>query len=144
MARRDIMNLLAAPLLVLAGSASAYDFGPPTTSFDGRGDMFLGTLQCPNTGMRFQTDDKGRGSVVAVTPIRCGSVTFSNLPWLMTAKDATSAMIRHAVWTTPGASCGPANLEATVSAGLVTVAGGKGACSLNVVLTTSPTLVIVP
>ena len=138
---------MAVALCAVAGSASAasaYGFEPESAVLYGSGELFVGPLACPATGVRLLTDAEGGASVTGVNPVRCPKVVFSGLPWRMVARTETKGFAHKAAWTAPTGPCGPLLLKLAVSHGLVTFAGGTGACAQTLTITTTPALEIDP
>ena len=151
-----LFTVIAAVGLVsfgLANSASAagFKFSPANTKFTGTGptSATLGgvTLACTGT-LKGSTNKAGVGKVTGGSftgAFGCSSVTFTGVPWKMTATSATTATIVGVDFTTPLGSCGPGNLVVQLTGGVFSYNGPFDQCSnITLSLKTTPTLSIVP
>ncbi len=151
-----LFTVIAAVGLVSAGladgaNAAGFKFSPPSTKFTATGptSATLNGVTLPCTGtLKGSTTATGVGKVTGGSftgQIGCSSVTFTGVPWKMTATTATTATIFGVDFSTPLGSCGPANLVVQLTGGVFTYNGPFDQCSnITLSLTTKPTLSIVP
>ena len=137
--------------LANGANAAGFKFSPASTKFVGKGPTSATlngvTLACTGT-LKGSTNAQGVGKVTGGSftgAFVCSSVTFTGVPWKMTATTATTATIVGVDFTTPLGSCGPANLVVNLSGGVFTYNGPFDQCSnIQLSLKTTPTLSIVP
>lgn len=147
--------LAAAGLLSfgLVGSASASHFpvvfSPPSTTFTSTGPFAITingtTLACTGT-LKWATNVNGGAKIKAASlsgPSGCSSVAFFSLPWKAVAISAASATIELVDFTTSLGDC-RSNLGVTVSNSVLSYTGQFSSCNLQISLTTTPAVSIVP
>ena len=132
-------------------TAAGFKFSPASTKFTGTGPTSATlngtTLSCTGT-LKGQTNKAGVGKVTGGSftgMFGCSSVTFTGVPWKMTATSATTATIVGVDFTTPLGSCGPGNLVVQLTGGVFSYNGPFDQCSnISLSLKTTPTISIVP
>jgi hypothetical protein len=137
--------------LSFASSADAFKFSPAPTRLVAKGpaSATLNGHTVSGTGtFKGSVGKTGRGKIASVVfcgKDGCGVVGASGLPWKMKATSASTATIANVTFTSAAGNCGPANLNVTVSGGVISYNGAFDQCSQVVLtLTTTPSISIVP
>ena len=148
---------IAAPICLaiffsgVAGSVSAFTFSPPRTAFtlDSFADGHIRGVRPKNwsCGLAMTArvnKDGSKANIETFFSSNC-PLTAPNLPWKVEPESASTAVIKDFSYVFEGHTCGPSNVQVTVSSkGVWTFNSKHDGCEVEYLSETVPSITIVP